>query len=232
MFELIPCLVIAKGSVWLPPGNDTEVVSRNPLRVGLRFKALGAKTLYVIDLDAAHLEFSSAPAVLLGLAHAGLNLWVGGGVRSADEAQSLIAAGAQAVVVQRLAQDPQKFDQLTSSVGPDRIIVSLERGAGECASGPAPTLAPETIERAEKLGISRFIVYSAVTPGSKPRIDSALYQGLVRPSRWIGAGSGIRTSTDLLRLQRLGVNAAIVGRALYDHPFDEFWQEPTKTDAG
>lgn len=225
MFELIPCLVIGKGSVWLPPGNGTEVVSRNPLRVGLRFKALGAKILYVVDLDSAQQEPSVVPAALLGLSQAGLELWTGGGIRSADQARKLLAAGADSVVVHTISGDRQRLQQLVETVGAGRVIVSV-------LLTPSPidpeSTAPgqgdnSTIQVAESLGISRFIV-SANTPRAGHRgINIAGLKSLVLPGRWIGAGSGIRTSSDLLRLQRAGIDAAIVGRALYDHPLDHFW---------
>ncbi len=228
MFELIPCLVIAKGAVWLPPGTDTEVVSRNPLRLGLHFKALGAKSLYLVDLDAAHQEASATPAVLLGLAHSGLNLWVGGGVRSAGEAQTLLNAGAHAVVVRTLARHPHQFDPLVAGVGAEHVIVSLDISDGRL---PCIAAARETIDAAETLGISRFIISSTGPNARSSRQSSEFLREMVHPSRWIGSGSGIRTSNDLLRLQRLGLNAAIVGRALYDHPIDGFWTDPD-IDAG
>lgn len=231
MFELIPCLVLSKGSVWLPPGNGTDAVSHNPLRIGLRFKTLGAKTLYIIDLDAAHRDLSAAPAVLLGLAHAGIRLWVGGGVRTVAEAQRLIAAGAAGVVVRTLAKNDAQLREMSETIGPDRVIVSQDVAVDETSDPPALSPLARTIALAESYGISRFILSLDASRRTPVKPNGQVLKELVAPNRWIAAASGIRTSTDLLRLQKLGIDGAIVGRALYDHPLAEFWEDPS-TDAG
>ncbi len=227
MFEIIPSLVMAKGSVWLPPGDHTEVFSRNPLRVGLHFKALGARTLYVIDLDSVHQSLSTAPAVLLGLAHAGVELWVGGGVRTPDQAQRLIAAGASAVVVHTLALWPPKLEQLVERVGRDRVIVWLDSPSsppGEDAVGDIEAV----VHRSAELGVTRFIASPPIrTRGT--RLDLHRLSRVRQPGRWVGVGRGIRTSADLLQLQASGFHAAVVGRALYDQRIEPFWQDPEFT---
>lgn len=227
MLEIIPSLVMAKGSVWLPPGDHTEVFSRNPLRVGLHFKALGARTLYVIDLDAVHQSSSTAPAVLLGLAHAGVELWVGGGIRRPDQAQRLLAAGASAVVIHTLALSPPKLEQLVHLVGRDRVIVWLDS-----SSSPQGEVAALDIEavvnRSEERGVTHFIASPPIrTRGT--RLDLHLLNRLRQPGRWLGVGRGLRTSADLLQLQASGFHAAIVGRALYDQRIEPFSQGPEFT---
>jgi phosphoribosylformimino-5-aminoimidazole carboxamide ribotide isomerase len=233
MFELIPCLVISQGAVWLPPGNHTEIVSRNPLAVGLRFRSLGARTLYMVDLDSAEREYSLAPAAVMGLAQAGITVWIGGGIKTSQQAERLLAMGASAVVVRTAAADLRKLQHLVESVGASQIIVALETPRADGPERGESGRSLQMVQAASQLGIERFIV-SLGASGRRLGMRSALskLKPLMAPERWIGVGSGIRSSSDLLRVQASGLNAAIVGRALYDHPLDDFWPTDPQSDAG
>ncbi len=214
MFEIIPCLVIGRGAVWLPPANTDRPLSRHPLRMALTLKAEGAGTLYLVDLDRIEALPAFAPAVLLGLAHTGLRLWVGGGIRTPAAAHRLLALGAERIVVRTLAVEAGHLRRLTEAVGAEHVALALEfrNGALASAHGRAKREPAAVLAEAEAAGIRQYLL-SARTPTGD--LDLSTLTRWPAPGRQVWASGGIRSIHDLTLLREAGLQGAIVGRALY-----------------
>ncbi len=214
MFEIIPCLAIGRGAVWLPPANTDHPISRHPLRLALSLKAEGAATLYLVDLDHIEALPAFAPAVLLGLAHADLRLWVGGGIRTPAVARRLLALGAEQIVVRTLAMERGHLRRLTEAVGAEHVALALDFRSGRLVTdhGQAHREPAAVLAEAEAAGIRRFLISAQTARGN---IDFSVLTRWPVEGRQVWAAGGVRSAADLVVLHQAGLQGAIVGRALF-----------------
>lgn len=184
--------------------------------------------MHIVDLDGAK---TGVPAnrelVLEVVKRSTCPVQAGGGLRSADDVEEVLAAGANRAVVGTVAlEDPPALATLCKRFGP-RIIVSLDARGDELTSHgwTVGTGVPvhDAVKSFEDAGISAFIYTDVGRDGtmSGPNVD-----GLVRvaslTSLPVIASGGISSLDDLRSIAHLhtsGLSGAIVGRALYEHKF-------------
>ena len=203
------------------PERET-VYFEDPLEAARHWVERGARYLHLVDLDAATGRGENR-AVLARVAR-GLTVpfEVGGGVRSLEAAKALIALGADRVVVGTLAaRDPEAFRALLEALGPERVAVSVDaRGLEVVVAGwqeASGLRAPDLARRLWAEGVRTLIYTDVRRDGTLKGMD----EGPVSAMReaWPGtliAGGGVAGDADLELLAGLGVDAAIVGRALYE----------------
>ncbi len=222
---VIPAVDIQGGrAVRLYEGDpDRETVYfEDPLEAARHWQEKGARYLHLVDLDAATGRGENR-AVLARVAR-GLELpfEVGGGVRSLEAAKALIALGADRVVVGTLAvRDPAAFRALLAELGPERVAVSVDaKGLEVVVAGwqeAAGLAAPDLAQRLWAEGVKTLIYTDVRRDGTLKGMDEAPVAAM--RDAWPGsliAGGGVGSDEDLHLLKRLGVDAAIVGRALYE----------------
>ncbi|MCL4866291.1 MAG: 1-(5-phosphoribosyl)-5-((5-phosphoribosylamino)methylideneamino)imidazole-4-carboxamide isomerase, partial [Gemmatimonadales bacterium] len=98
----IPAVDLRDGCcVQLVGGSYAEERVRldDPVAVASHWRDLGFASLHVVDLDAAMRVGGNVGIVARILALPGLSVSVGGGIRTADQVDALLAAGADRVVV-------------------------------------------------------------------------------------------------------------------------------------
>jgi phosphoribosylformimino-5-aminoimidazole carboxamide ribotide isomerase len=220
---VIPAIDLRRGRVVRllrgDPAAET-VYADDPAAVARRFEEAGARRLHVVDLDAALGEGSNRDAIAAVCRAVRARVQVGGGVRSVEAAKELLAAGAARVVLgTRAALDPGFVREAVAACG-DRVIVALDvladrvRVAGWRAEGPA---LEEALAALEEAGAPRFLVTATQADGTLEGPDLGLYRRvLARTERPILASGGIRDASDVRALGELGVEGAVVGRALYE----------------
>ncbi len=182
---------------------------------------LGLGELYVADLDA----IAGAPPALdvfADLLRLGCSLWVDAGLRTATDADVLVAAGVGGLVagLETLA-GPGELARLCARHG-DRVLFSLDLKDGaplgdRCAWGPADAWGHA--ERAVGLGAARVLVLDLAHVGSgagtgTEELCRRLAERFPRVEVW--AGGGVRGPEDLKRLSACGVRAALAASALHD----------------
>lgn len=222
---MIPCVDLMGGrAVRLLEGDPNRETRYHddPLEAALLWHSQGASLLHLVDLDAATGRGDNR-AVLARLAqHLQLPFEVGGGVRSLPAARELLALGAQRVVVGTLAvKDPAALASMLQELGPQRVVVSLDaRGLEVVVSGWQEGTAfqvPQLTQQLADLGLTTLIYTDVRRDGTLQGLDLEMV-ARVRQA-WPGvliAGGGIAADADLEGLQSLGVEGAIVGKALYE----------------
>lgn len=191
-----------------------------PIEVAVRFAEQGATWIHVVDLDAALGTGDNADAVRGVVEGVGVPVQVGGGLRSVDAVQRALDAGAARVVLGTGAvRDPRFLDEAVGRFG-DRVVVALDtdgnrvlvRGWTEEAGALEGTL-----ERLTTAGVSRFLVTAVDRDGTGLGPDTELYRRVVPlTDRPVIASGGVTTVEDLRALGAAGVEASVVGRALYE----------------
>ena len=228
--EIIPAIDIRSGRcVRLYQGNyDRETVfSQDPVAVASRWAALGAPRLHVVDLDGAKGGVPANLDVVRKIAAAvSTPIQVGGGIRTAKAASTAMALGAQRVIVGTAAvRDPELAPGLCADLGADSVIVSVDARDGRVAvegwTEGSDTTAAALVRRMEDGGVRRFMYTDIARDGTLEGPNFAAIEELFASTkaRLIAAG-GISSIDDLLRLEEIGVEGAIVGRALYTGDID------------
>lgn len=219
---IIPAVDIKDGRcVRLVQGNASRqlVYADDPVDVARRWAERGARWLHIVDLDGA---FSGRPVHLALIraisAVAQVPVQLGGGMRTLDDVARAFDAGASRVILGTAAVNlaPQAVRRFG-----DRIAVSLDVKHGlltvegwKASAGDDPITVGRTLAGS---GVGRFIYTDVLRDGmlSGPNVEAVrrFVQAVDVP---VMAAGGIASDADLDELSRAGVEAAVVGRALYE----------------
>jgi phosphoribosylformimino-5-aminoimidazole carboxamide ribotide isomerase len=230
-FVVYPAVDISEGRcVRLLQGRfGTETVySDDPVDVAIGFSRAGARWLHIVDLDGARTGISAnREMVIETVKKASCPVQAGGGLRTLDDVEEILAAGANRAVLGTFAlEDPDAMAAACSRYG-ERIAVSLDaRGSELAAHGwtvGSGIDVREAVKTFEAAGVSMFIYTDITRDGSMtgPNIDALLDLTEITTLPVIASG-GISSLEDLrkvARIRRSGVSGVIVGRAFYEHKF-------------
>ena len=223
--EVIPAIDLRGGRcVRLYQGDfdREEVFGDDPVAMALRWQSEGATRLHVVDLDGAASGSPENVDAIRAIADSvGIAMEVGGGIRDMDKAVLLSDAGANRLVLGTSAvEDPDLVTQMLERFGADSVVVSVDAKDGWAAlrgwKQPSQMRALELMERMVALGISRLEYTDISRDGTmtEPNFE-AVTEALNHVKVPIIAAGGIASARHLERLAGLGVEGAIVGKALY-----------------
>jgi phosphoribosylformimino-5-aminoimidazole carboxamide ribotide isomerase len=221
--EVVPAVdVLGEEAVRLHQGAYDEVVERpgDPISLAAGFAAAGARRIHFVDLDGARSGRVRPELVrLLARTVAPALLQASGGIRSLRDAEALLEAGADRVVVGTAAlPDPAPW---ASSLG-DAVVVALDvrdgmvRSAGWTEGSGLPVAA--AVERCVAAGIARALCTAIDRDGTLSGPDLGLVASVAASGLHVLAAGGIRSPADVEALAASGAEAAIVGRALLSGP--------------
>ena len=222
--EVIPAIDLKEGRcVRLLQGDfDKETVfSTDPGGVAQRWEQAGTPRIHVVDLEgAAAGQPENAEAVARILESVNVPLQLGGGVRNMQTLEDWLGQGVQRVVLGTAAVEDPDFLQEALRVYGDRVIVGIDARDGRvAASGWKRTTEVDAIDligQVKGLG-GRRIIYTDISRDgmlSGPNIES-VRQVVSKSAVSVIASGGVSTIEHLKLLRDLGVEGAIVGRALY-----------------
>jgi phosphoribosylformimino-5-aminoimidazole carboxamide ribotide isomerase len=175
-----------------------------------------------VDLDAATGAGENREIILSIAKTLNVPVEVGGGVRSVEAARILLEGGVQQVVIGTVAvTNPEIVDSILESFGVGAVIVSIDARDGLVAvkgwAETSHTHATDLAARVWTQGV-RTLIYTDVTrDGTLEGLDEKPLEEI--RAAWAGrliAGGGVASSQDLELLERVGIEGAIVGRALYE----------------
>jgi phosphoribosylformimino-5-aminoimidazole carboxamide ribotide isomerase len=197
----------------------------NPVETARRWKEEGAKKLHIIDLDAAF-DIGDNLLIIAKIAKSiDLPIQVGGGIRTIEAVEKLLKMGISQVILGALAfNDPEAITQIQKEFGSEHIIVALDNKDGKIMvegwKTPTTFGIREALEKFAKLKVNTFLITSITKDGtlSGPDFDT-LSEACQYPNVDIIAAGGIGSLNDLIALKRVGVEAAVVGKALYEDKF-------------
>lgn len=228
--EVIPVLDVCGGVAVHARGGDRSryapVVSvlaegSDPLALARAYRdRLGARSCYLADLDA----IAGAPPDLDGvraISRERLRLWVDAGIRDADTARAVLAAGARrAVVGLETLPEPGAFASIAAAAPPDSLAFSLDLRDGApvaTAGGALPSDPLQIAWLAYEAGFRTLIVLDLGRIGRGEGPDCARVPPLRRrlPRVSVYLGGGVRNADDLRRCRRAGCAGALVATALH-----------------
>jgi phosphoribosylformimino-5-aminoimidazole carboxamide ribotide isomerase len=222
--EIVPAVDIKRGRcVRLYQGDyDRETVfHEDPVTAAMTWYSQGAHWLHMVDLDGAVTgEPKNTDVVGQIIKKTGLLIELGGGIRQEKVAERLLRQGIRRIVLGTAAiEDRGLVEKLCQRFG-EAIAVSLDARDGKIAiHGWQKDTIAEAIQLGREMvgaGVKRFIYTDIKRDGTltEPNFDTVgnLLGELDVP---VIVAGGISRLDHLERLQKLGVEGAIVGKALY-----------------
>lgn len=222
---VIPCVDIQSGrAVRLFEGDpDRETVYFDaPLSAASHWANLGATLLHLVDLDAATGRGSNRALVLDIARTVSVPVEVGGGVRTLADARQLIEGGVSRVVIGTAAvKDPGLVPTLLTEFDPSCVVVSVDaRGMDVKIAGWAEgsgVRVDALLSRLHDDGLKTLIFTDVSRDGTLRGLDRDLMETVrdLWPHELI-VGGGVANVEDIALLDELGIEGAIVGRAIYE----------------
>ncbi|NQU95272.1 MAG: 1-(5-phosphoribosyl)-5-[(5-phosphoribosylamino)methylideneamino]imidazole-4-carboxamide isomerase [Candidatus Omnitrophica bacterium] len=201
------------------------VYSENPIMIAKKWKELGAKLLHVVDLDGARLGKPVNLDVVREIVdNVKIDIELGGGLRSVEDIESAFKAGAKFCVIGTSAVLDQDFCKRLIAKFTDKIIFAVDVKNGKVAikgwKEVSEEEATEYIKKLENCGAKRIIYTDISRDGMMvgPNLES-LKAVLQATSLEVIASGGVSTLDDIKVLKELekdGLKAAIIGKALYE----------------
>lgn len=226
--ELLPAVDVKDGhAVRLVQGElARETIYGDPLEVALDFQNAGAQWLHLVDLDAAFGRGNNAELLARVVGELDIDVELSGGIRNDETLARALATGCKRVNLGTAAmEDPEWTSRVVAQYG-DRIAVGLDvRGRTLAARGWTKEGGDlyEALERLDRDGCARYVVTDVDRDGTLTGPNLELLKSVCAATdRPVVASGGISSLADIVALVDLipiGVEGAIVGKALYAGAF-------------
>lgn len=230
--NVIPAIDIKDGKcVRLYQGdfNKSTEYSSDPTGIARQFEALAASDLHIVDLDGARTGTQQNREIVAAIASGSqLAVQVGGGIRDAATVAGWLDAGVERCVVGSLAiTEPDTVKAWLNRFGKQRIVLALDVKI-DAQNEPIVTTHGwthnseatlfECIDDFLVAGLQNVLCTDVSRDGAMSGPNFDLYASIVEryPDLGLQASGGVRHIADLEQLRRIGVPAAISGRALLD----------------
>lgn len=230
--QVIPAIDLLDGHCVRLHQGDYDKVTRfsdDPVAQALSWQRQGAERLHLVDLDGARsgqpLNDTAIKAITAALE---IPVQLGGGVRSPERADELLACGLDRVILGTVAlEQPELVEQLANRY-PSRIVVGIDAKNGKVATrgwiSESSTEATDLARRFSSSAIAAIISTDIATDGTLAGPNLLALRAMAEASNVPVIASGgignLEHLLSLLSLEPLGVTGVIVGRALYDGRVD------------
>jgi phosphoribosyl isomerase A len=230
--ELLPAVDVEGGqAVRLVQGEaGTATGYGDPLAAALAWQQSGAEWVHLVDLDAAFGRGNNRAQLADVVARLEVKVELSGGIRDDDSLRAALATGCTRVNLGTAAMEQPAWVAKAIAEHGDRIAVGLDarlengewrlRGRGWTSDGGELFA---TLERLDREGCARYVITDVNKDGMLQGPNVELYRAVcVATERPIVASGGVSSLDDLKALQSLvplGVEGAIVGKALYAGAF-------------
>jgi phosphoribosylanthranilate isomerase len=225
---LLPAVDVAHGqAVRLVQGeSESETSFGDPLAAALDWQSSGAQWIHLVDLDAAFGRGDNRELLAEVVGKLDIKVELSGGIRDDESLRAALSTGCNRVNLGTAAlENPDWTSKVIQEFG-DRIAVGLDvRGTTLAARGWTSEGGDlwETLERLEADGCSRYVVTDVTKDGTLLGPNVELLRSMcAATNKPVIASGGISSLSDLEELRSivpLGVEGAIVGKALYAKAF-------------
>ncbi len=230
--EIIPAIDLLNGKcVRLNQGNYNEVTKFNsdPVKQAQTWEKQGAKRLHLVDLDGAKTGEPINDQTIKEIKKSiSIPIQLGGGIRNIERAKELLDIGIDRIILGTIAIENPELVRVLSQEYPKRIAVGIDAKEGMVATRGwlkrSEITSLELAKQLNELELAAIISTDISTDGTLegPNIQALREIAEVSINPVIASG-GIGSINDLISLVDLeheGIEAIIVGRALYDGSID------------
>ncbi len=226
--ELLPAVDVADGqAVRLVQGElGSETAYGAPLDAALQWQNDGAEWIHLVDLDAAFGKGDNRELLAEVVGRLDIKVELSGGIRDDVSLEAALATGCRRVNLGTAALENPDWCRSAIAEYGDRIAVGLDvRGSQLAARGWTREGGDlfEVLERLEQDGCARYVVTDVTKDGTLRGPNLELLQLVCeRTDKPVVASGGVSSVEDLRQiasLTNIGVEGAIVGKALYAGSF-------------
>lgn len=225
--RIIPAIDIIGGKcVRLAQGDfgQMKVYREDPVEVALEFQNANLKYLHLVDLDGAKKgEIVNWDIISQIQEKTALRVDFGGGVKKKDDVEQLLDLGINQINIGSLAiKEPDTFKQWMKTFGPENFVLSADvRNEDVLINGWLESTKLrlfDLISQFEQEGLAYLCCTDITRDGMLTGPNLTLYKKLINrfPTLNIIASGGVSSIGDLEELNYLKVEAAIMGKALYE----------------
>lgn len=227
--EILPAIDIRGGRcVRLFQGDYAQetVFDDDPIAVALRWAEQGASMVHVVDLDGARDGSRVNAETVRRIAESiGAGVQTGGGIRTIESVRAALDLGIARVVLGTAALKDEAMLREAVVLAGDRLVVSVDARDGRVRTDGWTQDSTEEalpfIDYLDGLGVRRIVYTEISRDGASGGPDVLAYERLAaETSVAIIAAGGVTTLEDVRRLAACGIEAAIIGRALYTGEID------------
>ena len=222
--RLIPCLDVAAGRVVKGVRFEGLKDVGDPVELGAAYSEAGADELVFLDIKATLENRANLVALVERVAgRLAIPFTVGGGVRSVEDAEALLLAGADKISVNSAAlARPGLIGELAARFGSQAVVVAMDASAGLVYSraGTEPTRRPalEWAQECEERGAGEILLTSIDADGTRDGYDLALTRcvadAISIPVIASGGAGNARHVADALGVAQ----AALLASILHENP--------------
>lgn len=226
--EILPAVDVKAGqAVRLVQGAlGSESNYGSPIDAALDFQKAGAEWIHLVDLDAAFGTGSNSEILSQVIRKLDIKVELSGGIRDDESLERALKTGCRRINLGTAAlENPEWTARVISEFG-DRIAVGLDvRGRTLAARGWTKDGGDlfDTISRLDQSGCARYVVTDVTKDGTLAGPNLQLLRDVCgATNKPIVASGGVASLDDLVSLKNLveiGVEGAIVGKALYAGAF-------------
>lgn len=226
---LLPAIDLYEGkAVRLYKGDYEQmtVYSDDPVKTALDFKNAGAEFIHIVDLEGAKDGRTPNLETILSIKkESGLFCEVGGGIRTLKQAESYFSNGIDRLILGSAAIEDPAFLKEAVRRYREKIAVGVDLKDGKIAiHGWKDTDEKDCgsfLEQLQEDGVKTIIVTDIARDGAMQGANCELYARLKdKYSFDLIASGGVSSLEDILRLKKLGVHGAIIGKAYYTKAID------------
>lgn len=225
---LLPAVDVSNGqAVRLVQGElGSETVYGSPLDAALNFQEQGAEWIHLVDLDAAFGKGNNYLLLKEVVEKLDINVELSGGIRDDDSLNRALSTGAKRINLGTAALENPDWTRKVIQLHNEKIAIGLDvRGRTLAARGWTKDGGDlfETLKRLDQDNAARYVVTDVKKDGTLtgPNLDLLTEISKFTKKPLIASG-GISELDDLVKLKslvNLGVEGAIVGKALYSNKF-------------
>ncbi|MBE5951866.1 MAG: 1-(5-phosphoribosyl)-5-[(5-phosphoribosylamino)methylideneamino]imidazole-4-carboxamide isomerase [Lachnospiraceae bacterium] len=207
--------------------DEKTVYAEEPYRVAMEFEAAGAKFLHLVDLDGALLGAGANDAALRQIIeHVSIPVEIGGGIRTVQDIERKLSMGVARVILgTKAVESPEFVKRAVEQFGTEKIVVGIDAKDGMVAIKGWETVSnAEAVDLAlhmKELGVKTIIYTDIAKDGMLCGPNVGQTARLVETTGLnIVASGGVSCMEDLEQLESIGVEGAILGKAIYEKKVD------------
>ena len=225
--EIIPAIDIIDGKcVRLTKGDFEKKIIYNddPVEVAKSFAGVGIKRLHIVDLDGTNWQPLKNLSTLENISkNTSLIIDFGGGIKTTEEVQSVLSAGASMVSVGSITvKDPELFSKWIKDFGAEKFLPGADVLFKKIKiHGWKEETGIDVFDFINGMisdGINQIFCTDISKDGMLEGPSTELYKEIIQKftSLHLIASGGISCFDDLMILKEIGCSGAIVGKAIYE----------------
>lgn len=201
--------------------SKEKIYNSDPIDVAEQFKNAGFKLLHIVDLDGAKSGKSENLEIIKKIAEIkNLDIEVGGGIRTINQAKNLIDAGVQNVIISTAAIEKTLLDKffaefkekLTIGVDVKKEFVAVNGWIEDSKLNIF-----DFLKSLEEIGLKRIVVTDITRDGTLTEPNYELLKEIIEQFNFeVIASGGVANILQIEKLKTIGSTGTIVGTAIYE----------------